>query len=36
MAISIITTESRKMHTPDEVLKDIQKRRFDVIYTNGG
>ncbi len=36
MAIAIITTESRTNETPDEVLGDIQKRRFDVMYTNGG
>jgi hypothetical protein len=35
MAIAIITTESRTTQEPDEVLKELHKRRFDVMYTEG-
>ncbi len=34
MALSIITTECRTDKTPNEVIEEIQKRRFDVIYTD--
>ena len=36
MAIAHITGHSCKDKTPDEVIANLQQKRFDVMYINGG